>query len=132
MNSARLIFFFFAVWCLVLSGAQAMEAGEALSNPHREARARALCAKVKCPTCQGQCIDDSNARLAADLRRFIRQAVEGGASDASILSALTATYGKEVLFEPAWEKETLVLWTAPFIFLFVCAGMWGYKRRRHL
>ena len=110
----------------------ALEASEVLEDKTLEARARVLCAKVKCPTCQGQCIEDSNAKLAGELRRFIREAVVAGASDEAILASLVQTYGQEVLFEPAWEGQTMLLWGAPFIFLFVCAGMWGYKRRRHL
>lgn len=110
----------------------ALEASEVLEDKGLEARARVLCAKVKCPTCRGQCIEDSNAKLAGELRRFIREAVLAGASDEAILASLVQTYGQEVLFEPAWERQTILLWGAPFIFLFVCAGMWGYKRRRHL
>lgn len=110
----------------------ALDASEVLEDKGLEARARVLCAKVKCPTCQGQCIEDSNAKLAGELRRFIRDAVLAGASDEAILASLVQTYGQEVLFEPAWEGQTILLWGAPFIFLFVCAGMWGYKRRWHL
>ena len=120
------------IFLLCSAPAYALEVSEVLEDKGLEARARTLCAKVKCPTCQGQCIEDSNAKLAGELRRFIREAVLAGASDEAILSSLVQTYGQEVLFEPAWEGGTLLLWGGPFIFLFVCSGMWGYKRRRHL
>jgi|GEM_PF-940739 cytochrome c-type biogenesis protein CcmH len=87
-----------------------------LSDPALEARAKALSLMVKCPTCKGQCIADSNAAMAQDLRLFVREGVMKGASDQEILDALVARFGPSVLFDPPLLPQTAFLWGAPFLF----------------
>lgn len=101
----------------------------ALSDPALEARATALSLMVKCPTCQGQCIADSNAAMAQDLRLFVRTRLTEGASDQEILDALAAHFGPSVLFDPPLSAHTLFLWGAPFLFLGT-GVLWFLHRRR--
>ena len=94
--------------------AMAMPAPDALSNPAQEARARALQKEFRCLVCQGESIDESNAPLAADLRRLIRAHIARGESDAQIEHYLVARYGDFILMKPPFEADTYVLWLAPF------------------
>ena len=55
-----------------------------LADPPLEARASALQKELRCLVCQGQSIDESNADLATDLRRLIRQQIAAGQSDDDI------------------------------------------------
>ena len=51
----------------------AMTVEEMMADPALEARARDISQQVRCLVCQNQSIDDSDAELAQDLRREIRQ-----------------------------------------------------------
>src|SRR5438874_5739149 len=64
-----------------------------LADPVLEARAKALQKELRCLVCQGHALDESNAPLAADLRRLIRQQIQGGQSDNTIKDFLVARYG---------------------------------------
>jgi len=92
-----------------------------LANPVLEARAKALQKELRCLVCQGQSIDESNAPLAADLRRLIRQQMQQGQSDQQIKDFLVARYGAFVLMRPPVRQDTLFLWFGPM--LLVCAGL---------
>lgn len=78
-----------------------------------EARAQKLFTEVRCVACQGQDIADSDAAIAADMRRDIRQAIAAGRSDADIRSDLYRHYGDYVLFRPRFSLSNLLLWSVP-------------------
>ena len=59
--------------------APAIEPSEILQNPQLEARARNLSQNIRCLVCQNQSIDDSNASLAKDLRKIVREQLVSGA-----------------------------------------------------
>ena len=65
MRAVLLLLF---VVLLPLSGAPAIEPHEILDDPALEARARALSKELRCPVCQNQSLDDSDADIAKDLR----------------------------------------------------------------
>jgi cytochrome c-type biogenesis protein CcmH len=111
MKRLLLLFLFFS------SVAFAAPAPESLPNPAQEAHARALQKEFRCLVCQGESIDESNAPLAADLRRLIREHVARGESDAHIRDYLVSRYGQFILMKPPVEPETYALWAAPFLVL---------------
>jgi len=78
-----------------------------------EARAQKLFTEVRCVACQGQDIADSDAAIAADMRREIRQAIAAGRSDADIRADLYRHYGDYVLFRPRFSLSNLTLWAIP-------------------
>jgi len=78
-----------------------------------EARAQRLFTEVRCVECQGQNIADSDAAIAADMRREIREAVAAGRSDADIRADLYRHYSDYVLFRPRFSVSNLVLWSLP-------------------
>jgi cytochrome c-type biogenesis protein CcmH len=100
-----------------LSTAWAADGPERLANPKLEARAVALQKELRCVVCQGQSLDESNALLAADLRRLIRAHIENGESDAQIENYLVARYGNFILMKPPLELDTYALWFGPLIVL---------------
>jgi cytochrome c-type biogenesis protein CcmH len=99
----------------VLCIAAASDPAERLPDPAKEARARAIFADVRCLVCQNESIDDSQAELAADLRRVVREQVRQGRSDAQIKRFLTDRYGEFVLLTPAFNAGNLALWAGPFV-----------------
>ena len=54
------------------------------SNPELEVRYQRLSEELRCPKCQNQTIEDSNAPIAQDLRKLLHQQLEQGASDEEI------------------------------------------------
>jgi cytochrome c-type biogenesis protein CcmH len=64
--------------------------------------------------CQGESIDDSDAPLAADLRRGIRERIAAGGTDAQVRAFLVARYGDFVLFRPRMTWTNALLWAGPF------------------
>ncbi|MGH7024663.1 MAG: cytochrome c-type biogenesis protein [Caulobacteraceae bacterium] len=100
-----------AVLCL----AAADDPADRLHNPSQEARARSLFRETRCLVCQGESIDDSDAPLAADLRRVIRGQVASGESDGQVRAFLVARYGDFVLFRPPFTWTNALLWGGPFL-----------------
>jgi|SRR6185312_4298832 len=106
-----------------------------LANPVLEARAKALQTQLRCLVCQGQSIDESNAPLAADLRRLIREQMQSGKSDDDIKSFLVARYGAFVLMKPPVRQDTFFLWFGPALLVVGGAGIIGVtilRARRRL
>jgi cytochrome c-type biogenesis protein CcmH len=95
---------------------------EMLADPALEQRARALSKQLRCLVCQNQSIDDSNADLADDLRRLVRERLVAGDSDRQIIDFLTERYGDFVLLKPPVEPATWGLWFGPAALLLLGAG----------
>ena len=76
-----------------------------------------LTKELRCLVCQNQTIADSNAELAADLRRQVYEMLEKGKSRDEIVQFMTDRYGDFVLYKPAFKGKTTILWIAPVVFL---------------
>ncbi len=87
--------------------------GAAYATPQEDARAQQLYTEIRCLVCQGESIADSDAAIAADLRREVRADIEKGLSDADIRKSLVARYGDYVLFRPRLSRLNLILWLLP-------------------
>jgi cytochrome c-type biogenesis protein CcmH len=104
---------------------------EQLADQALEARAREISRELRCQVCHNQSIDDSNAPLAADLRRLVRDRLTAGDSDAQVLAFVQARYGDYVRLTPPFRLDTLLLWLGPALILLAAAlgvGFW-YRRR---
>jgi cytochrome c-type biogenesis protein CcmH len=117
---------------LSVSPVWAVQPDEMLSDPGLEARARAISRDIRCPVCQGETIDDSNAPIARDLRIIIRERLVAGDSDQDVVDYIVARYGEGVLFNPPAEGANLVLWLAGPALLLAGIGvaMAAARRRR--
>ncbi|MGV8996432.1 MAG: cytochrome c-type biogenesis protein [Parvibaculaceae bacterium] len=110
----------------------AVNPGEELSNPALEARARVISKELRCLVCQNQSIDDSDADLAADLRKLVRERLVADDSDQQVLDYLVARYGDFVLLRPPFISATALLWLTPFgVVVFGGVGLWLAFRRRN-
>lgn len=99
---------------MVASAASALAPSERLPDPAQEARARDLSAELRCLVCQNQSIDDSDAELARDLRRLVRERISAGDSDTAVKSFLVNRYGEFVLLKPTFSLRNALLWLLPF------------------
>lgn len=101
------------------TGALAIDTERAFDDDAMQARYQRLIAEVRCLTCQNQSIKDSNAPLANDLRRLIREQMEAGRSDAEIYEFLQARYGDFALYRPPFSARTALLWLSPLILMLI-------------
>lgn len=101
----------------VAPAAFAVQPGEMLSDPAQEKRARAISAELRCLVCQNQSIDDSDAPLAGDLRRLVRERITAHDTDQQVVDYIVARYGEFVLLKPRFELSTLLLWLTPILVL---------------
>ena len=99
-------------------------AGEArplADDPAAEARLKHLTVELRCLVCQNQTLADSNAPLAEDLRREVREMIAKNMSDKEIIEFLVSRYGDFVLYRPPLKATTTLLWVGPFVLMIVGA-----------
>ena len=122
------------VWALLLAlaSAPAFAVGvdeAALDDPALEAEARAIMTGIRCLVCQNQSIEDSNADLAQDLRRIVRERLAAGDGRAEVEAYLVARYGDWILMRPPVNRYTLLLWALPLLLLI--GGGFAVRRFYH-
>ena len=119
-----------ALFCLLATPVLAVQPDEMLADPALEARARAISRDIRCPVCQGETIDDSNAPISRDLRLIIRERLVAGDSDDEVVDFIVARYGEFVLFNPRATGSNLILWLAGPVMLLVAGGIAVLALRR--
>ena len=110
--------------------ALAVQPDEVMKDPALEARARALSAELRCLVCQNESIDDSEAELARDIRRLIRERIAKGETNAEVRAYLVSRYGDFILLKPPFKPDTLLLWLSPVLTLGLGVAAVVIARRR--
>jgi cytochrome c-type biogenesis protein CcmH len=87
----------------------------AFQDADQQARYERLARELRCLVCRSETIADSNAQLAVDLRRQVRELMAAGKSDQEILRYMTDRYGDYVLYKPPVVPRTWLLWAAPVL-----------------
>jgi cytochrome c-type biogenesis protein CcmH len=88
-------------------------------QPEQEQAYQTLISELRCLVCQNQTIADSNADLAKDLRRQVYEMLQKGQSKQQIVDFMTQRYGDFVLYKPAFNLKTGLLWLGPALFLLI-------------
>jgi len=103
-----------AVLALGLAGVAhaAIDTYEFATDAERE-RFRDLTKELRCPKCQNQDIADSNAPIAADLRKEIFRMLGEGKDNQQIIDFMVDRYGDFVRYKPALTGKTALLWFGP-------------------
>ncbi|MDC1209175.1 cytochrome c-type biogenesis protein CcmH [Litorivicinus sp.] len=96
----------------------------------QEARFRTLTLELRCPKCQNQAIGDSDAEISQDLRAEVYRMLKTGATNNEIKDFMVDRYGRYVLYNPPLDRQTLVLWFGPLIFLLIGAVGLAVRIRR--
>jgi cytochrome c-type biogenesis protein CcmH len=97
--------------------ALAIDSAPAFTDPAQQARYERVIRELRCLVCRSETIADSNATLAADLRRQVREMMAAGKSDQEIFQHMVDRYGDYVLYKPPVVARTWVLWGAPVVLL---------------
>jgi cytochrome c-type biogenesis protein CcmH len=123
-----------AVLALGFAGvAQAAIDAYTFKDDAERARYTELTRELRCPKCQNQDIADSNAPIAADLRKEIYRMLGEGRSNQQIIDFMVDRYGEFVRYKPELNAHTWLLWFGPAGLLLVGAVLIGVivvRRRR--
>ena len=96
-----------------------------------DARAIELFKEVRCLVCQGQTIHESNAELAEDLKKLIREKISQGETDQQIKVYLVERYGDWILMTQPFNSLTYILVSLPFLIMLIGAIAIYRQKRSH-
>jgi cytochrome c-type biogenesis protein CcmH len=111
--------FICAVALVAAGSALAIDTERAFDDPVLQDRYERINRELRCLVCQNQTIADSNATLAADLRREVRELIAAGKTDDEIREFMIERYGDFVLYRPRMTASTFLLWAAPVLLLVI-------------
>ena len=107
-NLSRItVFLIFIFLCPAFSGSTAADSDDF------SARFRKLSDELRCPTCQGLSVKDSEAGFSNSIKDKIRELMKDGKSDKEILAYFVERYGEWILRAPTKSGFNLVLWILP-------------------
>jgi len=95
-----------------------------------EARAQIFMREIRCMVCAGEAISDSEAPMAQDMRRYVREAFAEGRTEPEIREDLVERFGHQVLMRPPMDARTAPLWLAPIFFLMIGGALLLAAARR--
>ena len=88
-------------------------------NADQESIYNELVDELRCLVCQNQTIADSNAELAQDMKRKTHELVMQGKTKKEISDFMVQRYGNFVQYKPPVDSTTYLLWSGPFIIMFI-------------
>ncbi|MEN3271474.1 MAG: cytochrome c-type biosis protein CcmH [Actinomycetota bacterium] len=106
---------------VVVIGALVVGTRPSGTNTNAE-RVQSIAKSVRCPTCRGQSVADSDAPAAANVRKDIERRVADGQSDDDIRSALAARFGDGILLTPPRSGVAGLVWVLPVVAVAAAAG----------
>ena len=115
---------------IACSPGYAREAAPTAADVVVEKRMVAISEELRCLVCQNESLAGSQADLAKDLRREIREQIAQGKSDKEILDFMTGRYGDFVRYRPPLKGTPFLLWFGPFLLLVAGIAALGIILRR--
>jgi len=101
--------------------------------PKLQLRYQHLTEELRCPVCQNEPIGTSQSKIAANLRRTVREQLLAGKTDRQIRDYMISRYGLFAVYDPPMTAGTWLLWFGPLLMLIVgLIVLFGYLRRRSL
>ena len=114
----------------VLLGALLVGASDEGGPPTNAERTERLASGLRCPTCQGQSVRDSNAPAAAAIRAEIARRVDEGQSDEEIVAYVDGRFSESLRLNPPRTGVASLVWVLPVAGLVVAAVGLGLAFRR--
>lgn len=108
------------VMALLVGGSLAVGASGDDGPRTTEARVEAVAKDVRCPTCEGLSVAESEATASRAIRDEIDRRVRRGESDDAIRAYLVSRFGKDILLKPEASGVGGIVWGLP-VFAGVCA-----------
>jgi cytochrome c-type biogenesis protein CcmH len=112
----------------------AIDTERAFEDDALQTRYERLGRELRCLVCRSETIADSNAPLAVDLRRQLRELIAAGKTDAEIMQYMTDRYSDYVLYKPPFAPRTWLLWAAPALLVIggIAAAIVVIRRKSEL
>ena len=82
---------------------------------------------LRCLICQGQSVYDSQSEFALSMKLLINEKLEKGNTEKEIYDFLKNQYGDWIVYDPKFDKKTLLLWGFPLI-LFIFGGILIFRK----
>lgn len=92
-------------------------------DPVSEKRYRDLTASMRCPLCENQAIDDSDAPISGDMRERVYVLLQEGQSDIEIINHMVSRFGEYILYNPRLDSRTWLLWGIPIGLVVLGTGL---------
>ncbi len=103
----------------------------ALSERELDAEVQRISDMLRCPTCQGISVKDSEAAFSRQIKDKVRRMVQEGQTEEQIKAFFVSRYGEWILRAPKKEGIGLVLWLAPGAAMLGVGGWIGYRLWRN-
>ncbi|WP_346795612.1 cytochrome c-type biogenesis protein [Halomonas sp. Bachu 37] len=88
-------------------------------DPVLEKRYHSLIGSMRCPLCENQAINDSDAPISGDMRERVYVLLQDGRSDIEIVDHMVQRFGEYILYNPRLESRTYLLWGLPIALVVV-------------
>ena len=98
-------------------------------NIKDEERFYSLIKEIRCPKCTSGSIASSDAPVSRDLKNKVYELMVEGSSDVEIKKYVSDRFGNFSDYRPPLEGANYILWLSPFIFFFLIAAIFFFKRR---
>ena len=82
---------------------------------------------LRCLICQGQSVYDSQSEFALSMKLLIKKKLKEGSSEKEIYEFLKNQYGNWIVYDPKFDKKTLLLWGFPLV-LFIFGGILIFRK----
>lgn len=116
---------------LVIVVVAALAIGSRSTGPTTAAeKAASIASDVRCPTCEGQSAELSDAPAAAAVRQYILQHVEAGQSRGEIEQSLRDDYGSDILLRPSTSGVVGLVWVIPVVVVVIAMAALAFAFRR--
>jgi len=92
------------------------------SAPTAQDRVSDIARTIKCPTCSGESVAESNAPASQEMRAEIARRVQAGETDGDIRAYFAGSYGQEILLTPSASGVNLLVWVIPVVALAMAVG----------
>ena len=91
-----------------------------------------LFSQIMCPICDGQTIAESQASIAEDMKKMIRDQIKDGKEDKEIVKYFEERYGQEILSNPIPKGFNLTIWIAPILIIIISSTITIYSLRKNM
>ena len=82
---------------------------------------------LRCLICQGQSVYDSQSEFAISMKLLIKEKLDKGNTEKEIYDFLKNQYGDWIVYDPKFDKKTILLWGFPLI-LFIFGGILIFRK----
>lgn len=104
-----------AVMGLILAAALFVGAQDSGGPPTAAQRAQGIAKEIRCPTCEGLSVADSEAPASVAIFEEIRRRVDAGEPDGEIRRFLVSRYSKDIVLRPDADGLGGVVWALPVV-----------------